>query len=200
MPPTSLSGAITAEQFLFYEIRIAAKRYQAGMTLDDAISEITMQNLFQYPTERETARMVRACYRRLDALGDDALRQAIYTAPVDDAKQINLYAMMRQNLLVWKFMVEVIGEKNRTQDDSFSAGMVSAFLSELQAQNDQAAKWSAATTAKIRQVLTRCLVEVGYLDCTRSSRLTPIQISWELENGIRRNHDTDVLIAFGCTE
>ena len=200
MPPTTLSGAITAEQFLFYEIQIAARLYQSGTPLENAISEILTQNLFQYPTERETARMVRACYRRLDALADDELRQAIYTAPTNEAKQINLYAMMRQNLLVWKFMVEVIGEKNRTQDDAFSPGVVSGFLSELQAQNDQAARWSAATILKIRQVLTRCLVEVGYLDSTRSNQLTPIHASWELENGIRRNRDTDALIAFGCTE
>lgn len=200
MPPTIMSGAITAEQFLFYEIRISARLYQSGMTLEQAITEITEENLFQYPTERETARMVRACYKRLDALGDDTLRQALLDTPVEDAKQINLYAMMRQNLLVWKFMVEVIGEKYRTQDDCFSPADVGGFLSQLQSQNDQASGWSPATITKIRQVLTRCLVEAGYLDSVRSTHLNPIQAPWALEQGIRRNHDTEALHAFGCIE
>lgn len=199
MPPTIISGAITAEQFLFYEMRITARLYQSEMTLEQAIVEITAQNLFQYPTERETARMVRACYKRLDALGDDMLRQALLDAPTEDAKQINLYAMMCQNLLVWKFMVEVIGEKYRTQDDSFSTADVGGFLSRLQSQNDQAAGWSPTTITKIRQVLTRCLVEAGYLDSVRSIQLNPMQAPWVLGQGILRNHDAEALIAFGCT-
>ena len=61
------NGTITAEQFLFYEIRIASKYYLDGTSVEDAIEEIKKNNLFQYPTERLVARMVRSCYKRLDA-------------------------------------------------------------------------------------------------------------------------------------
>ena len=66
------NGTITAEQFLFYEIRIASKYYLDGTSVEDAIEEIKKNNLFQYPTERLVARMVRSCYKRLDALDDDS--------------------------------------------------------------------------------------------------------------------------------
>ena len=46
------NGTITAEQFLFYEIRIASKYYLDGTSVEDAIEEIKKNNLFQYPTER----------------------------------------------------------------------------------------------------------------------------------------------------
>ena len=69
------NGTITAEQFLFYEIRIASKYYLDGTSVEDAIEEIKKNNLFQYPTERLVARMVRSCYKRLDALDDEQLRQ-----------------------------------------------------------------------------------------------------------------------------
>ena len=59
------NGTITAEQFLFYEIRIASKYYLDGTSVEDAIEEIKKNNLFQYPTERLVARMVRSCYKRL---------------------------------------------------------------------------------------------------------------------------------------
>ena len=44
------NGTITAEQFLFYEIRIASKYYLDGTSVEDAIEEIKKNNLFQYPT------------------------------------------------------------------------------------------------------------------------------------------------------
>ena len=74
------NGTITAEQFLFYEIRIASKYYLDGTSVEDAIEEIKKNNLFQYPTERLVARMVRSCYKRLDALDDEQLRQELTTA------------------------------------------------------------------------------------------------------------------------
>ena len=51
------NGTITAEQFLFYEIRIASKLYLNGTTVENAIDEIKKDNLFQYPTERLVARI-----------------------------------------------------------------------------------------------------------------------------------------------
>ena len=94
------NGTITAEQFLFYEIRIASKYYLDGTSVEDAIEEIKKNNLFQYPTERLVARMARSCYKRLDALDDEQLRQELSSAPAEIAKQINLYAMMRYNRIV----------------------------------------------------------------------------------------------------
>lgn len=42
------NGSLTAEQFLFYEIRIAAKYYVSGLKIDEAIERIKKDNLFQY--------------------------------------------------------------------------------------------------------------------------------------------------------
>ena len=36
------NGTITAEQFLFYEIRIASKYYLDGTSVEDAIEEISV--------------------------------------------------------------------------------------------------------------------------------------------------------------
>ena len=192
------SGSLTAEQFLFYEIRIASKLYAQGVSVDEAISRIKADNLFQYPTEREIARMTRACYRRLDALDNQCLIQEISSAPTEIAKQINLYAIMRYNRLVWDFMIQVIGEKFRTQDFSFERKDLNAFFSRLQAQNDSVAGWSGSTISKIKSVLVRCLVETEYLDHFKSTTLNPVLLCEELEQGIRENNDAEVLPAFNC--
>ena len=192
------SGTITAEQFLFYEIRIASKYYLDGVPVEAAIKEIKENNLFQYPTERLVSRMVRSCYKRLDALDNDVLRWELSAAPIAIAKQINLYAMMRYNRLVWDFMVGVIGEKYKNQDFSFTRKDVNAFFSHLQEQNDDVAGWSELTISKIKQVLTKVLVEAQMLDTVKSDRLNPLFLCDELEEGIRANNDTEALAAFNC--
>ncbi len=192
------NGAITAEKFLFYEMRIAARFYTQNVPIEKAIEEVRKNNLFQYPTERQVSRMVRACYKRLDALENENLQREILSAPMDVAKQINLYAMMCQNRLVWEFMVDVIGEKYRQQDLSFSKKDVYVFLTRLQAQNDEVAGWSPSTISKIDQVLVKILVETEILDNIRASKLNTLLLCEELEKGIRENKDTEALEAFNC--
>ena len=106
--------------------------------------------------------------------------------------------MMRYNRIVWDFMVGVIGEKFRSQDFEFSRKDLNVFFAHLQEQNDAIAKWSESTVNKIKQVLTKALVEVGILDTVKSKRLTPLFLCEELEEGIRMNKDFAALAAFNC--
>ncbi|MFP3154925.1 DUF1819 family protein [Lachnospiraceae bacterium ZAX-1] len=101
------NSCLTAEQFLFYEMRIVAKQCLEGRTVENIIEYVKRDNLFQYPTERKISKFVRACHKRIVALGNEKLVYEVANAPVEAAKQINLYAMMRYNRLVREFM-EVI--------------------------------------------------------------------------------------------
>ena len=194
----SYNGSLTAEQFLFYEIRIAARLYLDGKTIDEAIEEIKKDNLFQYPTEREVSRLARACYKRLNALDNEELIRELASAPVSVAKQINLYAIMKYNRLVWEFMIQVIGEKYRNQDFAFSRKDINSFLTRLQAQDDSIASWSEGTINKIKSVLVRMLIETEYLDNIKDVDLNPVFLCEELEQGIRANNDLEALCAFNC--
>jgi hypothetical protein len=192
------NGGLTAEQFLFYEMRIVSKLYADGKTADDIVSIAKRDNLFQYPTERQVSRLARACVKRLDALDSDKLVDELIHAPVETAKQINLYAMMRQNRLVREFMIHLVGEKFRQHDYSYTRKDINAFFSRLAEQNDDVAAWSEKTITKLKQVLTRCLIETEMLDGIRDTTLNPILISQELESGIREIGDTGALAAFNC--
>ena len=192
------NGALTAEQFLFYEIRIVAKLYLEEKSIDEIIEYIQRDNLFQYPTEREVSRLTRACHKRLVALDNDKLVYELANAPAEVAKQINLYAMMRYNRLVREFMEGLIGEKYRQHDFSFTKKDINVFFSRLREQNDDIAAWSEQTIAKLKQVLTKCLIETEMLDSFRDHNLNPIFISAELESGIRENNDLTALSAFNC--
>lgn len=196
--PMRYNGTLTAEQFLFYEMRIVSKQYLEDKPVEEIIAVIKRGNLFQYPTERMVIRIARACYKRLVALDNTKLAYEVANAPVEIAKQINLYAMMRYNRLVREFMVNLIGEKYRQQDLSYTRKDINVFFSHLQEQNDDVAAWSEQTIAKLKQVLTKCLIETEMLDSIRDTTLNPIFISVELESGIRENNDLTALAAFNC--
>lgn len=192
------NGTLTAEQFLFYEMRIVSKQYLENKSIEEIIEYIKRDNLFQYPTERMIIRIARACYKRLVALDNDKLVYEVANAPIEAAKQINLYAMMRYNRLVREFMVDLIGEKYRQHDFSYTKKDINIFFSRLREQNDDVAAWSEQTIAKLKQVLTKCLIETEMLDGVRDTTLNPIFISIELETGIRENKDLTALAAFNC--
>lgn len=192
------SAVLTREQFLFYETRTTAKLLEEGLSREEVIDRIVDENLFQYPTEKSIRRMALVCYRRLEALNDKTLQTAIATQPSEVAKQICLYAMMKQYRIVWDFMITVIGSKYRNFDTSFGKIDLNTFFARLQEQDSWVATWSDSTVAKIKQVLAKILVENDYLDSISSDHLNPVLISTLLENGIRSNNDNIALAAFNC--
>ena len=192
------SAVLTREQFLFYETRITAKLLEEGLSREEVIDRIVAENLFQYPTEKSIRRMALVCCHRLEALNDKSLQSAIATQPSEVAKQICLYAMMKQYRIVWDFMITVIGSKYRNFDMSFGKIDLNTFFARLQEQDSWVATWSDSTITKIKQVLAKILVENDYLDSISSDHLNPVLISTLLENGIRSNNDNIALAAFNC--
>ena len=197
---SSYKASLTREQFLFYEMRIVAKFMVDGKNESEITDIITKDNLFQYPTERMTVGMVRACYRRLNLLSSERLIRNVAEHPVEEAKQICLYAIMKDNRLVWDFMVTVIGEKYRNQDFSYGKLDMTSFFIRLQEQNDTIADWSESTVKKLKSVLNRILRENDYLDSIKAGHLNPVWLYPELENVILTNGDQAVLPAFNRFE
>jgi hypothetical protein len=192
------NAAITREQFLFYEVRTTAKLLHKGYNVEEVVDRIVADNLFQYPTEKSVRIIALACLRRLDALGDDSLVEAIATQPADVAKQICLYAMMKQYRLIWDFMITVIGEKYRLSDTTFGKIDLNSYFLRLQEQDNWVATWSDSTVTKLKQVISKMLVENEYIDSIKAIKLNPVWLQPVLENAIRENGDEIALPAFNC--
>ena len=191
-------ASLTREPFLFYEMRTTAKLLTSGLSDEDAVGQIAAENLFQYPTEKSITRMAKACVKRLQVMKDADLIHAIATQPTEIAKQICLYALMKQSRLVWEFMLTVIGEKYRSKDISFGRIDLNTYFIRLQEQDDTVASWSEGTITKLKQVLAKILVETEYLDDVRADHLNPVYLHPILENAIRSHGDLAVLPAFNC--
>lgn len=192
------NAAITREQFLFYEVRTTAKLLHEGCSSEEVVERIISDNLFQYPTEKSVRKTALACLRRIEALEDDSLVAAIATQSSDVAKQICLYAMMKQYRLIWDFMITVIGEKYRLSDPTFGKIDLNSYFLRLQEQDDWVATWSDSTVTKLKQVIAKMLVENEYIDSIRATKLNPVWLHPVLENAIRENGDEIALPAFNC--
>lgn len=192
------NAAFTREQFLFYEMRTTAKLVCEGLDDEQVIGHIVRENLFQFPTEKSVRKIALACLRRLKAMQNKDLVQALASQPADVAKQICLYAMMKQYRVIWDFMVTVIGEKYRLRDSSFGKIDLNTFFMRLQEQDDWVATWSDSTITKLKQVLAKILLENEYLDNCKAERLNPVWLNPVLENAIRSNNDSAALPAFNC--
>lgn len=192
------SGNLTREQFYFFEMRTTARLLCEGLGDAEIIDRIVLENLFQYPTERTIKRAASACVKRLHALGDDSLVSAIAEQDSITAKQICLYAVMRQYRIFWDFMITVIGSKYRQQDYTFSRRDINVFFMQLQEQDDTVAGWSEETVNRIIQELIKILVENEYIDSGKATTLNPVLITSTLENAIREAGQEIVLPAFNC--
>lgn len=179
-------------------MRTTAKLLHEGCSSEEVVERIISDNLFQYPTEKSVRKMALACLRRLEALGDNSLVAAIATQPSDVAKQICLYAMMKQYRLIWDFMITVIGEKYRLSDTTFGKIDLNSYFLRLQEQDDWVATWSDSTVTKLKQVIAKILVENEYIDNIKSVKLNPVWLQPVLENAIRENGDEIALPAFNC--
>lgn len=193
---TPYNASLTREPFLFYEMRTTARLMADGLDGAAAIAKITEENLFQYPTEKTIKRIASACVRRLEGMNDESLIHALASQSVEIAKQICLYAMMKNSRLIWEFMLTVIGEKYILKDTSFGKIDLNTFFLRLQEQDDAVATWSEQTITKLKQVITKVLVETEYLDSPRATTLNPVYLYPVLENAIRSNNDDIILPAF----
>lgn len=192
------NGGLTREQFLFFEIRIVSSLVLQGKSRNEIEQEIFSENLFQFPTEKMIKNITKTCLKRIDALNAPELVYHLANASLDVAKQINLYAIMCENRIVYDFLTEVIGEKYRSQDFTFSSKDIAIFFMELSEKVPAVHTWSASTLKKLKQVLVRFLIECDYLENTRSQNLLPVYLYPELEEVIRQKNDLDALPAFNC--
>lgn len=197
LSPYAKSGSLTREQYLFKETRIVGELYLQGLADAEIVEKVYKENLFQYPTEKSLRNVARACLRRIHALADERLIAGLVNQPVSSAKQICLYAMMQQNLLMNDFMLKVIGRKFLERDYSFNRLVVSSFLLDLQEQDPWVASWSASTLTKIRQVMVKTLVDNDYLDHNRAEQLNTVMINGILETVLREKNQA-ALAAFNC--
>jgi len=190
------SAALTGESFLFYESRQVARLKLSGRNRQQIREEIKSQNLFQYATEKSLAKRINAVQKRVDTL-DEMLLRFLAEQPSATAKIINLYAIMNTNKLMLDFMIEVIGEKFEQGNLVLEKRDLNEFFAAKREQQENVARWSDETVAKLKRVLPRIIFEAGILADRNTGTLQRLTLDKDVEKYFRDHGEIEFLKALG---
>lgn len=194
-------GSLSREHFSLREFRLVAKLRFEGTTDEEIVERAVSENLFQYPTLSNAARMARTMLLRLASLNDEGLVGLAARGPKEHAAVINLYAMMRVYPLMREFMLQEIAPRFRTLDYSLTHADTNAFITRYQAERRANAEpWTESTVKRIAGVLREALAGTGMLADTNSEELLPFFMDPALEDTFYRNGDQLWLAAFNVAE
>lgn len=191
------SSSLTREPFMFYEMKVTAELLNEGLTDSYVIQKIIDNNLYQYPTEKSLKIRAQACVRRLRYI-DEEMLMWINTKPIDVAKQVCLYTLMKDSRLVNDFFITIIGEKYAVGDFYYKRSIIKEYFIQLQEQNKKVNLWSETTIKKLSSVISSILKEVGYIDNFNSDHLNEIIIYYKLKEKIILNNEEKLLLAFNA--
>ncbi|MDD2215256.1 MAG: DUF1819 family protein [Eubacteriales bacterium] len=190
------SAALTGEPFLYYEIRQVAKLKVSGLNEQQIRQAVRDNNLFQYSTEKSLTKRLTAVLRRIETL-DESLLQFLAEKPSASAKVVNLYAIAKTNRLVRDFIIEVIGEKFENDNLHLEKKDINEFFIAKREQNENVAQWSDTTVAKLKQVLTRIIFEVGILADQKTGRLKRPVLDADIVKCLKNHGETELLGSMG---
>ncbi len=196
MTEIKYSAALTGEPFLFYESRQVARLKLSGRNRQQIREEIKSQNLFQYATEKSLVKRINAVQKRVDTL-DEMLLRFLAEQPSATAKIINLYAIMNTNKLMLDFMIEVIGEKFEQGNLVLEKRDLNEFFAAKREQQENVARWSDETVAKLKRVLPRIIFEAGILADRNTGTLQRLTLDKDVEKYFRDHGEIEFLKALG---
>ena len=156
-------GSLSREHFSLREFRLVAKLRFEGAADEEIVERAVSENLFQYPTLSNAARMARTMLLRLASLNKPLFLLVLlsYMVPFE-LISINLYAMMRVYPLVREFMMQEIAPRFRTLDYSLTYADTNAFITRYQVERRANAEpWTESTVKRIAGVLREALVGAG---------------------------------------
>ncbi|WP_033827167.1 BrxA family protein, partial [Bacillus andreraoultii] len=109
------SSSLNGASYLLFELKQVIKLKQQGLTLPEIRKKVIDGNLFQFENKGRMNRTLPSIMRRAEVI-DQVLTDLMLDGSVENAKIINLYAIMKTDRLFFEFMNEVISEKLHNND------------------------------------------------------------------------------------
>ncbi|MGK9326083.1 DUF1819 family protein [Aerococcus urinaeequi] len=173
------SAVLNGADLGLFEFKLIINLIEEGLTDKEIRDKILNENLFQ-KKESSTKRSLPYILKRARTL-DEKMRHLVLNETNQMAKQINFYAVMKNDLLFFEFMDEFIKSKLQNNDLIYEKKDLNLFFNEKADQSDQIDQWSEVTVSKLKGVYNRLLINMGYLDNIKSSALNRIYLDESLK-------------------
>src|SRR5690625_838642 len=190
------SSSLDGASFLLFEVKqvlaLKAKSYRNKEIRKKVIEE----KLFQYLKPGRINRALPSVMRRADVF-DEALCHLLLHSNVEDSKVMNLYAIIKTDLLFFEFMNEVVRVKIEHNNLLLEKKDINVFFTDKAEQSERVASWSEINTEKLKRAYMQVLYESGLLRTRRGQELMPLFIEDEFKRHLIDIGDRKYLLAMG---
>lgn len=173
------STAVNGAGIRLHDFKQVASLAQQGLSDAEIKSRVFEENLFQLKSS-STKRSFPYVLERVRIL-DDTLLEWVLEATVDVVKVIIFYTILKTDLLFYEFMVEVIYEKLISNNYIYEKKDLNLFLSSKAEQDENVNSWSDSTIKRLKSSYNKLLLEMGYLDNLKSTRLNRIYVDQQVK-------------------
>ncbi|GEB77835.1 DUF1819 family protein [Sporolactobacillus inulinus] len=196
MTQLEYSSSLNGASFLLFELKQILKLRQQGLTNKEIRKKVVEENVFQFENKGRINRALPSVMRRADVF-DDTLSSLLLEGPLDMGKVLNLYAIMKTDLLFHEFMTEVIGEKLHHDDYMIEKKDINLFFASKAEQSEKVASWSDINMEKLKRAYMQVLYESGVLRTRKGNELNRPIIDEQITNHLNQIGDARYLYAMG---
>ncbi|MEH7502945.1 DUF1819 family protein [Neobacillus drentensis] len=190
------SSSLNGASFLLFELKQVVKQKQLGLSNEEIRKKVKEENLFQFTNKGRVIRALPSVMKRADVI-DQTLAELMIEGSIEMGKVINLYAIMKTDLLFYEFMNEVISEKLQNNDFLIEKKDINVFFTSKSEQSTKVASWSDINLEKLKRAYMQVLFECGLLRNRRSKELNRLIIDEQIKNHLIHIGDTKFVHAMG---
>ncbi|MCC3359426.1 DUF1819 family protein [Bacillus sp. REN16] len=190
------SSSLNGASFLLFELKQVIKLKQQGLANDEIRKKVKEENLFQFNNQGRINRALPSVMKRAEAI-DETFASLISEGSIEMGKVLNLYAIMKTDLLFFEFMDEVIGEKLHNNDYLIEKKDINLFFTSKAEQSEKVASWSDINVEKLKRAYMQVLYESGMLRTRKGKELDRLIIDERIKNYLTQIGDGRYIHAMG---
>ncbi|MGM0898250.1 MAG: DUF1819 family protein [Bacillota bacterium] len=193
---TQYRASLHGAGYLLFELKQVIKLKMAGLSTDEIRKKVYEENIFQGTKKSSIQRTLTSVIKRAEAI-DQKLGKLLIEGSLETGKAINLYAIMKTDLLFYEFMNEVVSEKLHNNNFELEKKDINIFFTVKSEQSEQLANWSELTLNKLKSTYLLVLFESGILKERQGNELNRLIIDDYLKEHINHIGDGKYIHAMG---
>lgn len=190
------SSSLNGASFLLFELKQVLKLKHIGLSTQEIRGRVKEENLFQFNNLGRINRALPSVIKRANVI-DSTLTNLILNGPVEVGKVLNLYAIMKTDVLFYEFMEEVISVKLRNSDYLIEKKDVNIFFISKSEQSEQVSNWSEINIQKLKRAYMQVLFECGILKSRHGKEMNRLLIDEQIKIHLSHNGDDRYIVAMG---
>lgn len=190
------SSSLNGASYLLFELKQVVKLKERGLSIQEIRKKVVEENVFQFTNKGRINRTLPSVMRRAEVI-DHVLAQLMTEGSIEMSKVINLYAIMKTDLLFYEFMDEVISEKLQNNDSVIEKKDINLFFTAKSEQSEKVASWSDINIEKLKRSYMQVLFESGMLRDRRSKELNRLIIDEQIKDHLTYIGDFKYVRAMG---